>query len=119
MKQFSHSAGDNSSTTEPRASHGPLIVRSAFARRIAWSFENAFSIELRSGLYGGSNLSVAPACSIASRIADDIIMETFDHLRSEEFSGCSARWAALGKLSISAITIAKVVIPDLMIHELG
>jgi hypothetical protein len=43
------------------------MVRSALARRSALSFEKAFSIGLKSGLYGGSKLSVAPACSIAPR----------------------------------------------------
>lgn len=56
-------------------------------------------------------------------IADDI-METFDHLRSEEVFRLFGEMASVGQVIYLThhqhlCDIAKVVIPDVMIHELG
>jgi hypothetical protein len=59
-----HPAGWNSSSTAPRYFQSPPTVRLAAARSLALSWLNAFSIGLRSGLYGGSR-GAHPAALIA------------------------------------------------------
>ena len=55
----------------PTASHSASIFRSARARNMALSVENAFSIGLKSEPYGGKNMSLAQAYSMASRTPAD------------------------------------------------
>ena len=52
-----------------RRSHRTSRVRQRALRKIAFSFANASSIGLRSGLYFGRNQSCAPTASIACRTA--------------------------------------------------
>ena len=54
------------------AFHKPSTVRSAALRRSALSLAKACSIGLRSGEYGGSYQSLAPAALIMRRSAADL-----------------------------------------------
>ena len=53
LMKFQHSCGSKSSQMSPRASNKASKVLAPIRRKWALSFENAISIELRSGLYGG------------------------------------------------------------------
>src|SRR6202020_1360294 len=66
-RKLVHSSGVKQSTRLPRAFHNAPTVRSGLARSNAFSFAKAGSIGFRSGLYGGMDIRLAPAPSIASR----------------------------------------------------
>lgn len=51
---------------EPTVPQSSSFARSAFARSKAFSFENAFSMALKSRLSGGSQSKLAPVASIAT-----------------------------------------------------
>jgi hypothetical protein len=53
----------------PMAFQRPWILRSAALRRCALSLEKTISTGLKSGLYGGRNMSSAAAASIAAGTA--------------------------------------------------
>ena len=64
--KFRHSGGENSSSAIATSSTTWSKVRGRAARKKAFSFANACSIGLKSGLYGGRKRSRAPTRSIAA-----------------------------------------------------
>ena len=54
VKSLAHSSGVYAAIASPTAAYRVATVRAAALRRIDFSFENAFSIGLKSGEYGES-----------------------------------------------------------------
>jgi hypothetical protein len=70
----------------PRAFQSASTVRMALPRSSAFSLANAISIGFRSGLWGGMNIRVAPAASIAGDLVRAKVIHDHDVVLPQRWS---------------------------------